>query len=327
MSWTQVDVNKYESSSGWTLELDGGYGWIMYHEDIEDELPDTFFVLADLFGNPGQAVVTVDPLTGKIPTTLIPSLAINDIFTVNSQVAQLALIAQRGDVAIRSDLPGPPMFILAGDDPTYLANWIPITTTYPDWNNIQNKPSFFPPSGHGHDSDYYRKSEVDSFLADKRNTSTLIPATDVTTDSTHRFVTDAEKTTWSASGSGLSNPLNQDINFSIGRVLRLNNVPIAGWLDNGTPFFKKRIVCRFNNGVNYVNVSHNVANARANARIIGFKYIAQQLSPPGSNIILIDNYTGSNTQIGSISYDDTSLYIVRGATTGAFDFIMQIEYI
>ncbi|EMN90572.1 hypothetical protein [Leptospira weilii] len=165
MSWTQVDANKYESSSGWTIELDGGYGWIMYHEEIEDELPDTFFVLADLFGNPGQAVVTVDPLTGKIPTGLIPSLAISEVFVTSSETQMLALNCQKGDIAIRTDIPGPAMFILALDDSTALSSWVSVTVTYPDWANIRNKPLGFPPESHNHDSRYYTKSETDSALS------------------------------------------------------------------------------------------------------------------------------------------------------------------
>lgn len=40
---------------------------------------------------------------GKIPSSQIPALAISSISTVNSQAAQLALVAQEGDVAVRTD--------------------------------------------------------------------------------------------------------------------------------------------------------------------------------------------------------------------------------
>ncbi|MDI7198042.1 hypothetical protein [Leptospira santarosai] len=395
MSWTQIDVNKYESSSGWTLELDGGYGWIMYHEEIEDELPDTFFVLADLFGNPGQAVITVDPATGTIPTQYIPSLAINDIFTVNSQVAQLALIAQRGDIAIRSDLSGPAMFILAGDDPAYLQNWIPVTTTYPDWNNIQNKPSVFLPSPHNHDTSYYTKPEVDTALAGKRNnatpipatditvdathrfvtdaektawnnppvsdwntlsnkpasfppdphnhdssyytktqvntslagkrdSATPIPATDVTTDATHRFVTDAEKAAWNAAGGGLSNPLNQDINFAVGKGVKINNVSPAGWLDDGTPYYIKKITYRLNNGVTSASFAHGISLAGTNNRIFGFEYMVIQVPKTLGNNMLLTNFL--NAKLNQVDYDDTLLTIIRGNGSGPFDYVITLKY-
>lgn len=68
-------------------------------------------------------------LTGTIPTALLPPLAITDVFTVASQAAMLALTAQRGDVAVRTDVPK--AFILSSESPTTLADWkeIPATGT------------------------------------------------------------------------------------------------------------------------------------------------------------------------------------------------------
>ena len=51
--------------------------------------------------NNGVATLGSD---GKIPTTQLPALAVNDTFVVGSQAAQLALTAQAGDIAIRTDL-------------------------------------------------------------------------------------------------------------------------------------------------------------------------------------------------------------------------------
>lgn len=60
-------------------------------------------------------------LTGQVPTSALPALAITDVYTINSQAAMLALAAQRGDVAIRTDTQT--TLILAADDPAQLANW------------------------------------------------------------------------------------------------------------------------------------------------------------------------------------------------------------
>lgn len=57
----------------------------------------------------------------KIPSSQLPALAITDTFVVGSQAAMLALTAQTGDVAVRTDLSQ--TFILAVNDPTILANW------------------------------------------------------------------------------------------------------------------------------------------------------------------------------------------------------------
>lgn len=42
--------------------------------------------------------------SGKLNTSVLPALALTDVFVVASEVAQLALTAEEGDVAIRSDL-------------------------------------------------------------------------------------------------------------------------------------------------------------------------------------------------------------------------------
>lgn len=74
-----------------------------------------------------DGVATLGP-DGKVPSDQIPPLAIGDTFNVDSEAAMLALDAQRGDVAIRTDLDPDGMFILTADDPTILANWQQITS-------------------------------------------------------------------------------------------------------------------------------------------------------------------------------------------------------
>ncbi len=66
-----------------------------------------------------------DITTGTLPTSVFPPLAINDTFTVATQAAMLALVAQRGDVAIRTDINR--SFILATDSPGTLADWKQLT--------------------------------------------------------------------------------------------------------------------------------------------------------------------------------------------------------
>lgn len=57
----------------------------------------------------------------KLPANQLPALAITDTFVVASQAAMLALTAERGDVAVRTDLQK--SFILAAEPATTLANW------------------------------------------------------------------------------------------------------------------------------------------------------------------------------------------------------------
>lgn len=65
-------------------------------------------------------------INGKISPEALPALAITDSYVVTSQAEMLALDVQRGDVAVRND--GAGSFILRGDNPTVLANWIKLTT-------------------------------------------------------------------------------------------------------------------------------------------------------------------------------------------------------
>jgi|SRR5665213_260150 len=58
----------------------------------------------------------------KIDPSIMPSIAIGEIFTVTTQAAMLALTAQTGDMAVRTDTNEG--YVLSANDPTTLANWI-----------------------------------------------------------------------------------------------------------------------------------------------------------------------------------------------------------
>lgn len=55
--------------------------------------------------NTGTAAGNVPVLdgSGKLPSSLLPATSITDVYVVASQTAQLALTAQEGDVAVRTD--------------------------------------------------------------------------------------------------------------------------------------------------------------------------------------------------------------------------------
>ena len=57
----------------------------------------------------------------KIPSSQLPAIAITDTFVVVSEAAMLALTAQTGDVAVRSD--ENKTYILQGSNPALLADW------------------------------------------------------------------------------------------------------------------------------------------------------------------------------------------------------------
>lgn len=67
-----------------------------------------------------NGVATLDS-SSKIPHSQLPALSITDTFVVNSQANMLALTAQTGDIAVRTDLNK--SFILIDSPATTLANW------------------------------------------------------------------------------------------------------------------------------------------------------------------------------------------------------------
>jgi phage-related tail fiber protein len=71
-----------------------------------------------------QAALDSKPtlVNGVLPTSVLPAISISDTFVVASQTAMLALTAQRGDFAVRTDILE--NFILQGNDPTRLDNWV-----------------------------------------------------------------------------------------------------------------------------------------------------------------------------------------------------------
>lgn len=70
----------------------------------------------------GTSVATLTG--GKLTVSQLPDAAIINISTVSSQAAMLALTAQRGDIAIRTDVGSGRAYILNADDPSVLANWV-----------------------------------------------------------------------------------------------------------------------------------------------------------------------------------------------------------
>ena len=68
---------------------------------------------------------TYDSLIGTVPTSALPPLAINAVTVVATQAAMLALTAERGDMAIRTDTGR--TYVLASDSPATLGDWKEVT--------------------------------------------------------------------------------------------------------------------------------------------------------------------------------------------------------
>ena len=75
--------------------------------------------------------------SGKLADSVIPSIAITDTFVVATQAAMLALTAQVGDVAIRTDLNK--SFILQTSPASVLANWQELKTPTDTVNSVNGQ--------------------------------------------------------------------------------------------------------------------------------------------------------------------------------------------
>lgn len=62
----------------------------------------------------------------KIPSSQLPSIAITDVFVVGSETEMLELTAQKGDIAVRSDLEK--TYALSAEPASTLANWVLLRT-------------------------------------------------------------------------------------------------------------------------------------------------------------------------------------------------------
>ncbi|HJV19275.1 MAG TPA: tail fiber domain-containing protein [Sediminibacterium sp.] len=78
---------------------------------------------------------------GKLPTSTIPSLALVETFVVSSQSAMLALSAQMGDVAVRTD--NNKSYILQSEPATTLANWIELLVPSSEADPVYTASSWF----------------------------------------------------------------------------------------------------------------------------------------------------------------------------------------
>ena len=67
-----------------------------------------------------NGVATLGP-DQKLVFSQVPAIAITDTFVVNSEAQMLALVAEQGDVAVRTDIST--SFILTNNDPTQVGNW------------------------------------------------------------------------------------------------------------------------------------------------------------------------------------------------------------
>jgi hypothetical protein len=110
--------------------------------------------------------VPILDVNGKLDTSVLPAVAVNDKFTAASEVAMLALTAEIGDICIRTD--ESKTYILAGTPASTLSNWKPLE----------------------------HPADAVSSVNSKTGVVTLNADDIDDTSTTHKFVTAADKTNW-----------------------------------------------------------------------------------------------------------------------------------
>lgn len=152
---------------------------------------------------------------GKLSTDIIPALALTDITVVDTEAEMLALTAQPGDVAVRTDLSK--TFMLKQAPASTLDNWVELRTPADAVSSVNGKVGAVvlgtDDIAEGSTNLYYTDARAtanfttnfalasSTSLADTANivyVGDAIAATCITEDSTHRFVTDDQIARWNS---------------------------------------------------------------------------------------------------------------------------------
>ena len=107
------------------LVTDTGKLYIGDADGNKDLINPTYGTAADLNVGTEAGNIPVLGSAGKLDTSVLPSLAITEVTVVNSQEEMLALEAQVGDVAVRTD--ANETYMLAQEPASDIDNWIKIS--------------------------------------------------------------------------------------------------------------------------------------------------------------------------------------------------------
>ncbi len=97
-----------------------------HNADLSDVAADIVAIEGDISTIESTLATKADLVGGVVPVAQLPAVAITNTFVVANQAAMLALTAQTGDIAIRTDLNK--SFVLSTDSPGTLADWKELLT-------------------------------------------------------------------------------------------------------------------------------------------------------------------------------------------------------
>ncbi len=139
--WTKISKDSYVNSSGFVVTLDVLLGWIITHENYKINFPDFVFTSSDLISElekaPTRLYVRNSNVRALIPPTVFPDLFITarleNLKRLKAVVGDLAIIRNQNKALQR-------LFILTGQNSTFLGSWREITRFSVDWSEIENIP-------------------------------------------------------------------------------------------------------------------------------------------------------------------------------------------
>ncbi|MDX1958357.1 MAG: hypothetical protein SFU98_07275, partial [Leptospiraceae bacterium] len=140
-SWDgDIDSGELENETGLYLSVVNNVVYLI-HEESDLSIP-----LVDLFQNPFKPVALLDPETGKILPSQMPSIVLGQTFVVDTKDQMLELSsAVKGAVAIIKGIPGGASYRLLGDNYYNIDHWQQLLSRFQNWSEVLNKPETFPP--------------------------------------------------------------------------------------------------------------------------------------------------------------------------------------
>lgn len=156
------------------------YGQVIATENTTaDDIPDLPYdkitglgTVATLNAGTNAGNVPVLDSNGKLVNSILPPLAITNTFVVNSEVEMLALVAEVGDIAIRTDLNQ--TFILQKEPASNLNNWVKILTPTDSVLSVNDQTGAVNLTGQNIYLDGYTKASSYSSIVPADNTSIAI---------------------------------------------------------------------------------------------------------------------------------------------------------
>lgn len=239
---------------------------------------------------------------GKLISSQLPSITITDTFVVGSQSAMLSLVAETGDVAVRTDVNK--SFILQGDTPSDLADWQELLTPTSTVTSV-----------------FGRTGAVTSNSGD-------YTADQISETASRKFQTLAQQT-YNDATSSIQTQLNGKVSLSatetIGGVKTFSNMPILGAATsvNGQIVYadasnqlKTTTNFKYNDATGVVttllgNLGSNAYTSTAYQPLLTNPVVASTFTAN-----YIPKFTGSGTTIGQSQIFDNGSFVGIGVSSG-----------